>query len=716
MESLDREENRQYRINFNEYYQSVINYNNNNSKEINITTIIFNLSFDIFKQCVEAIDKILSKNDNNEDNQNKNLVKLYSISYIKIYLSKLVYFIYEKSQILRDIKEITSFIIGTARKNNFRKVLKIYIFKLFFNLMDRDWDKVTNYNFSHYGIEFTDILTEENKEIINEKTIPNKTNEDYPLLKYFFYTKYKTREDFMKGLKSIKNYINEFPLLFKYLEEDKKESNLKKLQYLPNFNEFSNYMIDYYSFKISREDAKTRVLNSEPIFRENGFDRKFDNFKKSWKSIKKKATKYKFHHEMEEKTFENNEKLIYFLTDDKEVGFGMYFSAAYENFISWQNDFLNYIIENGANKSNLNIYIENIKNEIPIYEANTNQIVLINSCFLNSINFNSFDDLINTLSYRNIFNEDRTINYLNYNDFKYDFSSIEEELAKLLLTGKCLFEKDNLKLVIYLGEFFNNGKSDILENFYKKYKQTDLNENEKKLILRYMKKHENNINNNQFFASLQLLIFYLGNNNLKEKETISNIIKEAPEYLNIENIRSEFFEKEGKNLTADKIMSIFFFIEHLCFKDLNNNIPDDYKKDINDDIISKIKDKLLNNKLNDKFTIKELGAAVRRFISRYLVGKKENVDINENTPLINLLKRPELWEEKIASLNNLDELISAQLEEFKLTVGQSLKLYEAINEEDEKEINYQEEDEDDEEEKEKEEDILVRKNVRRRVN
>ena len=501
------------------------------------------------------------------------------------------------------------------------------------------------------------------------------------------------------------------------MEEDKKESNLKKLQYLPNFNEFSNYMIDYYSFKISREDAKTRVLNSEPIFRENGFDRKFDNFKKSWKSIKKKATKYKFHHEMEEKTFENNEKLIYFLTDDKEVGFGMYFSAAYENFISWQNDFLNYIIENGANKSNLNIYIENIKNEVPIYEANTNQIVLINSCFLNSINFNSFDDLINTLSYRNIFNEDRTINYLNYNDFKYDFSSIEEELAKLLLTGKCLFEKDNLKFVIYLGEFFNNGKSDILENFYKKYKQTDLNENEKKLILRYMKKHENNINNNQFFASLQLLIFYLGNNNLKEKETISNIIKDAPEYLNIENIRSEFFEKEGKNLTADKIMSIFFFIEHLCFKDLYNNIPNDYKKDINDDIISKIKDKLLNNKLNDKFTIKELGAAVRRFISRYLVGKKENVDINENTLLINLLKRPELWEEKIASLNNLDELISAQLEEFKLTVGQSLKLYEAINEEDEKEINYQEEDEDDEEEKEENEEIIqIRRNIRRRVN
>ena len=370
----------------------------------------------------------------------------------------------------------------------------------------------------------------------------------------------------------------------------------------------------------------------------------------------------------------------------------MYFSAAYENFISWQNDFLNYIIENGANKSNLNIYIENIKNEIPIYEANTNQIVLINSCFLNSINFNSFDDLINTLSYRNIFNEDRTINYLNYNDFKYDFSSIEEELAKLLLTGKCLFEKDNLKFVIYLGEAFNRGKSNILEKFYNKYKQTDLNEKEKELILRFMRRREN-MDKNQFFASLQLLIFYLGNNNLDEKDTIHKIIEEAPNYLKIEDICKEFFNEDGKELKSDKIMSIFFFFEHLCFKELSQNILDDYKKEINEEILEKLTNKLNNNEINEKISIKELGAAVRRFISRYLVGKKQNIDIKDDIPLVPLLKKPELWEEKIAKLSNLNELITHLLEEFGLTVKQAFKLYELIKEEDEKEIEFKEEDE-----------------------
>ena len=284
------------------------------------------------------------------------------------------------------------------------------------------------YNFKNNGIDFNDILYLNNNinndilEIIYEKNIPNEEkSKDYPLIKYFIYTEYKSRESFMSVLKSIEKYKDEFPLLFKYLSEDKKDSNLKKMQYLPNFNEFSNYMTDYYSFNISREEAKNKELRSEPIFEEAGFDRKFVNFKKSWKVIKKKATKYKFHQIMDEKTLEDNDKLIYFLTDDNEANFGMYFAAAYENFISWQNDFLKYIIENAGNKSNLKIYVEYMKKEIPIYEANTNQILLINNCFYNSI-FTCFDDLIKVFSKRNIFNKYGKINYLNYNNFEYDIS------------------------------------------------------------------------------------------------------------------------------------------------------------------------------------------------------------------------------------------------------------------------------------------------------
>ena len=61
---------------------------------------------------------------------------------------------------------------------------------------------------------------------------------------------------------------------------------------------------------------------------------------------------------MEEKNLEENDKLIYFLTDDNEPGYGMYFAAAYENFISYQNNFLNYIMEKGKNKNYINRYME----------------------------------------------------------------------------------------------------------------------------------------------------------------------------------------------------------------------------------------------------------------------------------------------------------------------------------------------------------------------
>ena len=47
--------------------------------------------------------------------------------------------------------------------------------------------------------------------------------------------------------------------------------DVKKLTYLPAFNEFTNYMVNYYSFKISREDAKNKPLEKEEIINEKGF-------------------------------------------------------------------------------------------------------------------------------------------------------------------------------------------------------------------------------------------------------------------------------------------------------------------------------------------------------------------------------------------------------------------------------------------------------------
>ena len=523
------------------------------------------------------------------------------------------------------------------------------------------------------------------KTIINELSPPTEDKyppHEYPLFKYFILTKYSTKEDFIKKLGPSNIYVLKYPLLYQYLLDN---IDTKKIKYLPAFNEFTNYMIENYSFKISRDDAKKRKLENEPIFKEEGFINKYNNFIEAWDEIKNEAIKYKCRPEMPPKKLSSEEKLIYFLNDDGELGYGMYLAAAFQNFIVWQNTFLQPIIENVAQNGILHYFVKNMQRKIPVQNAKINQTLLIEDCFNNSLYYN-FEDILSTFCRRDIFKENGTINYYNYNSFIYDFSSIEEEFGKLLLPGKCLFEnEDNLNFVAYWSEGFRGCKSDTLTNFYIKYPQKDLNDEEREKIIKYIskKRMENNYDFNLIFGSMQLIIFYLSNNSYKNDEKIINILKNAPNYLKIEEDYNELFENEGKEFKLEKLMNVYFFIEHLCYNGLVNTLQREYKREIPKDLKIKIKAKLLEpNKKWEGYTIKQLAAAVRRYISRYLAGKRESVDIDEKRDLTFELTRIDLWEEKIGRIDNLDELLFSQIGEFKLKVDQAYEFYQLIEEED----------------------------------
>jgi hypothetical protein len=329
-----------------------------------------------------------------------------------------------------------------------------------------------------------------------------------------------------------------------------------------------------------------------------------------------------------------------------------------------------------------------MKNKIPVQDANINQILAIDNCFKKS-NYDNFEDLVYSFSRRNIFNEDGKIDYLKYNLFKYDFSLLEEELAKLILPGKCLFEnEDQLNFVTYWGEGFRGKKSDSLNKFYEKYPQKDLEDSDQTKIFIYLQQLKNKNNNNldKFFGSIQLIIFYLVNNNYKQDEYISNIISKAPEYLELDEDCSKFFkEEDGKDFKANQIMNIFFFIEHLCFDNLIATIREEYKSPIDEETQKSIKEKLLKkSNENDLIKTKDLAAALRRFISRYLVGNREVFDIKESLDLYFQLGRNDLWGEKIRNLDNLTELVTNKIKDFGLQVGQGLELYKLIGDEDKK--------------------------------
>ena len=564
------------------------------------------------------------------------------------------------------------------------------------NIFEEQIEEVVNqsikeyHNYSiKYNAENKNQLSFDNydiRAIICELNPPEEkiySKKEYPLLKYFMLTKYKNMDDFIKKLGPKNEYVTRYPLLGQYLLN---KPGPKKMKFLPDFNEFTNYMVDNYSFKISRDAAKKRPLEKEPLFSDNNFKNKYNKFIDSWNGIKEDAIKYKCRGEMPVKTLSKSDPLVCFLNDDGELLNGMYLAAACQNFISWQNTFLQPIIDTVIHNGILHYYVNNLKKKIPVQTAKVNQTLLLEDSFKKSQYIN-FDELYYTFSKRDIFREDGTINYLNYNSFKYDYNKIEEEFGKVLLPGLCLFDnEDNLNFVTYWSEGFRGGKSDTLSTFYLKYPQKDLNSNEKQIINDYINNllsERHNYDFKGFFGSLQLLLFYLANNDVKKGEKISNIINQAPPYLKITADCINFFNNEGNMLILDKLMNIFFFIEHLCFNDLVESLQPEYQKEIPEDVEQRIREKLLVQRNHeDVYTIGDLAAAVRRYISRYLVGKRQTTDIDENRDLAYDLSRTDLWSEKIGRLDNLDELITTQLYEFGLKVSQALELYRIIEEED----------------------------------
>ena len=199
--------------------------------------------------------------------------------------------------------------------------------------------------------------------------------------------------------------------------------------------------------------------------------------------------------------------------------------------------------------------------------------------------------------------------------------------------------------------------------------------------------NKNNIKSRDYkniYNSFIILLFYLTNQKTEKQEAIINdIIKNIPEKIKLSQDFKYFFSQIGINLALKKFMNLFFFFEHLCFNDLIQNLGPEYKCSISPEIKKRIIEKLLKkNNLNDKITSRNLASAIRRLISRYLVGTMSDIDIEANRDLSFELSRQELWEEKIWKLDELAELIYEKIKEFQLTVGQAFEFYNLIGEED----------------------------------
>ena len=115
-----------------------------------------------------------------------------------------------------------------------------------------------------------------------------------------------------------------------------------------------------------------------------------------------------------------NNPLCCFLVNDGDQDGGKLLAAAYQNFIEWQNKFLEEIITKNSIKDILNSYASQLEQEISVQDATIEEII-----YIGDDTFNYLNELIISSSMRNIFTKDQNINYMNYNDIIYKLDYIE---------------------------------------------------------------------------------------------------------------------------------------------------------------------------------------------------------------------------------------------------------------------------------------------------
>ena len=541
---------------------------------------------------------------------------------------------------------------------------------------------------------------------------------DFPDIEYFINTSTPDIEYFKNKFSIISNPEDKYPLLKIILTQDMDKIEL--LKEIPRLNKIANFLLEKCSFKYSRESANNTKIKTEKIYNEIKDD--LPDFIESWKKIRPIVENYGC------KQFQNNgvkyftdinlnSPISHFLVDDGEFGHGMVLAAIYKKLIELQNIFLNQIIN--SKSEILSCFKEQLNQEIFIQDATLNEII-----DLNRINKDILIDIIVKNTIPNIFNTLKTekkINFDNINSFEHNYENIERELGSLLLPGLRRFKPEDIRFVTYKYEGFRGNKSNIITNFNEKYPKKELNENQINYIFKFINKEDfidkktktNSFRKNikKILFSLQLLIDYIQRENFDKLESLYDIIKKLPKQINIceeiillfkgndnkievnndfnlliNNDNNNKSDSNGIYFSVGTLITIFEIFEHLCWDSFKENLCGDYLQKIDEAWGKKIKKYFEDIKYKQEKIIKgeNLCTAIRRFISRYLTGKRGENEINENNTLLNEILRAELWKPFFTESDSFEieigEIMSLMTDQYdgSLKVGQALELYKLL--------------------------------------
>ena len=541
------------------------------------------------------------------------------------------------------------------------------------------------------------------KEIIQSNYPPNIYKQDiYPNIQYFTVSKITDMQNFINKFNSSAENKRKYALIDALINRDSDlTKNVMNMQGLIAINELSNLLLNIYSYKITREEAKKIKLIDEipkivqmynefnhSQITENEFKSLYINkFINAWDGIKKNAVQYKCRvlRELEkgQKPYEikMDNFLCDFLVDDGDKEGGMFLAAAYQFFIESQNTFINNIIQKNNINGVLNSYVVQLEQEIKVQDATKNEIININQEV-----FDLFEKLVISNSMRNIFTEkENEINYSNYNDIVYNYDIIEEELGKRILPGLKKFTNEKIKFITYLYEGFRGENSTVLKDYITKYNQRELDEEEKETLYDLLEQNRNSRFYNDVFASLQILMNQIIKENYEKNQLLYTIIERLPRYIILEPKLVQFFKTQYEyyyelNLfPVDSLISIFDFFEALCWKDMKKNIPFDFQDEVPENakqyIISYFEKNEKENKIinKDNFT-----SAIRKLISRTVAITRQEIGIQNNVKLKHYIINEDLWMRSAIETEGFENEID-EIFKYDVTVGQSYKLFIALN-------------------------------------
>ena len=630
-----------------------------------------------------------------------NSLKEIGFKNIQIFINMIFNKIIEKINNLESVDTIEKFDQFEKSINDF--ILEIKSDKNNIDNLNNEYHKLNDELLSLNPLSFKEIIQSNYEPIIYPQN-------EFPDIQYYSISNIYNLNTFIQKFNSsdtnIANYALTNVLINKYTEGNNvKEllTNATNMQNLININKLSNLLLNIYSYKISREDGEIifnkeikniinnyNEMNEIQIKDEGDFIEKFVKpFIKSWDNIKE-HTKYinciqLIDEKKGEKPFEMSidKELSYFLVDKGEIGGGIFLASAYEYFIKSQNDFIEQIMFNNRTSGILYGYYPQLNQTICIQDANNDEIININEKTDKVLK-----ELISFSSMRNILNDnDNDINYRNYNDIKYDYNFIEEELAKVILPGLKKFNK-KIKYMIYLFEGFKGDNSSILVEYNFKYPKRELTKEEKNYIHNLAEINNNTKYYNDIFSSLQIIMKEIVNENYNQEHLIYNAIEKFPKYIKLNEelvnmFKRYIYQEEKKYFTLMTLVPIYEYFEKICWEEIKKYVLKDYQIELNE----KIKEHILAyfdedaNKIEIVISKRDLASAIRKLISRYLASFRGIEDINPKKKLRLQISREDLWDKNIIE----HELFETEINKIfidEIIVGNSMALYNLIGEED----------------------------------